>query len=408
MGVFKQAVITNEGERLLTKIMANATTLKFTHATTSNHEYPEDLNIKELKELEGIRQTTDAPSAQIESENVVGVKALFENAKVEESYYIWNIGLYAESEDGEILFAVCQAQTPDQMPAFKGVAPSAYIYDIRLAISQASSLTIVVNPSGTVTMQDLIELEKKKVSIQGGDISDTVINIENPPDEDKNPVKYPEIGDSGTTKSIMGQIRRWLKSLKEDKVDKKGGDVSDTVVSGLTDSTASFPQPTAGDSQETLWGKVKKWQQDCLIKFGNYVLMSMITNQHLNSTSNIPTSALVYLMQQAIQQNQNAINVLNTKHKVMIKKYTKTIKIPANSFTGSIMLDIQPPSGLKAVGILGIQTDYPATITPTLWYLNKGNQIAFCLYSTYGSELTCTVFFHVLLLPESWDITVNN
>ena len=88
MGVFKQAVITNEGERLLTKIMANATTLKFTHATTSNHEYPEDLNIKELKELEGIRQTTDAPSAQIESENVVGVKALFENAKVEESYYI--------------------------------------------------------------------------------------------------------------------------------------------------------------------------------------------------------------------------------------------------------------------------------------------------------------------------------
>lgn len=313
MGVFKQAVITNEGERLLTKIMANATTLKFTHATTSNHEYPEDLNIKELKELEGIRQTTDAPSAQIESENVVGVKALFENAKVEESYYIWNIGLYAESEDGEILFAVCQAQTPDQMPAFKGVAPSAYIYDIRLAISQASSLTIVVNPSGTVTMQDLIELEKKKVSIQGGDISDTVINIENPPDEDKNPVKYPEIGDSGTTKSIMGQIRRWLKSLKDDKVDKKGGDTADTVVSGLTDSTASFPQPTAGDSQKTLWGKVKKWQQDCITKFGNYVLTSMITNQHLNSTSNIPTSALVYLMQQAIQQNQNAINVLNTK-----------------------------------------------------------------------------------------------
>ncbi|MFR1834373.1 MAG: hypothetical protein ACLSX5_14635 [Lachnospiraceae bacterium] len=306
----------------MTKIMANATTLKFTHATTSNHEYPEDLNIKELKELEGIRQTTDAPSAQIESENVVGVKALFENAKVEESYYIWNIGLYAESEDGEILFAVCQAQTPDQMPAFKGVAPSAYIYDIRLAISQASSLTIVVNPSGTVTMQDLIELEKKKVSIQGGDISDTVINIENPPDEDKNPVKYPEIGDSGTTKSIMGQIRRWLKSLKEDKVDKKGGDVSDTVVSGLTDSTASFPQPTAGDSQETLWGKVKKWQQDCLIKFGNYVLMSMITNQHLNSTSNIPTSALVYLMQQAIQQNQNAINVLNTKQIVEVGQAT--------------------------------------------------------------------------------------
>lgn len=96
------------------------------------------------------------------------------------------------------------------------------------------------------------------------------------------------------------------------KVDPNG-DVSETTVSSLEETQASFPQPTAGDNQKTLWGKIKKWQQDCIAKFGNYVLTSMITNQHLNSTSNIPTSALVYLMQQAIQQNQSAINVLNTK-----------------------------------------------------------------------------------------------
>ncbi len=93
----------------------------------------------------------------------------------------------------------------------------------------------------------------------------------------------------------------------------KDGDVSETTVSSLEETQASFPQPVAGENQKTLWGKLKKWQQDCLAKFGNYVLTSMITNQHLNSTSNIPTSALVYLMQQAIQQNQSAINVLNTK-----------------------------------------------------------------------------------------------
>lgn len=96
------------------------------------------------------------------------------------------------------------------------------------------------------------------------------------------------------------------------KVDPNG-DVSETTVSRLEETQASFPQPVAGDKQRTLWGKLKKWQQDCIAKFGNYVLTSMITNQHLNSTSNIPTSALVYLMQQAIAQNQQAINVLNTK-----------------------------------------------------------------------------------------------
>ena len=179
---------------------------------------------------------------------------------------------------GKVLFAVCQAQTPDQMPAFKGAAPSAFIYDIRLAISQASSLTIVVNPSGTVNMQDLIELEKKKVSIQGGD-------------------------------------------------------TADTVVSSLIDSTESFPQPTAGDSQKTLWGKVKKWQQDCITKFGNYVLTSMITNQHLNSTSNIPTSALVYLMQQALTQLNS-----DKADKTQISKWDFIYDLPTS---GIVQEDLQ-------------------------------------------------------------------
>lgn len=101
--------------------------------------------------------------------------------------------------------------------------------------------------------------------------------------------------------------KTWNEKLSKD------GDMAESTVSSLEETQETFPKPKAGDKQKTLWGKIVKWQQDCLTKFGNYVLMSMLTNQHLNSTNNIPTSALVYLMQQAIQQNQNAINVLNTK-----------------------------------------------------------------------------------------------
>ncbi len=89
--------------------------------------------------------------------------------------------------------------------------------------------------------------------------------------------------------------------LKE-KVDTEGGDISETQVSVIDESTETFPVPMSGDKAKGLWGKLKKWQQDCLAKFGNYVLTSMITNQHVNSTSNIPSSALVYLMQQGITQ----------------------------------------------------------------------------------------------------------
>ena len=93
----------------------------------------------------------------------------------------------------------------------------------------------------------------------------------------------------------------------------KDGDVAESTVSILEETLDAFPKPKAGDKQKTLWGKIVKWQQDCLTKFGNYVLMSMLTNQHLNSTNNIPTSALVYQMQQAIAKNQQDITVLNTK-----------------------------------------------------------------------------------------------
>ena len=100
--------------------------------------------------------------------------------------------------------------------------------------------------------------------------------------------------------------KTWNEKLSKD------GDMAESTVSSLEETQETFPKPKAGDKQKTLWGKIVKWQQDCLTKFGNYVLMSMLTNQHLNSTNNIPTSALVYLMQQAIQQNQSDINVLNT------------------------------------------------------------------------------------------------
>ena len=96
------------------------------------------------------------------------------------------------------------------------------------------------------------------------------------------------------------------------KVDASGGDISSTKVSAITDSSESFPVPAAGDQTKTWLGKIKKWQQDCLAKFGNYLLTSMISNQQINSTTNVPSSALVYLMQQAILANQNSINGLNT------------------------------------------------------------------------------------------------
>ena len=100
-----------------------------------------------------------------------------------------------------------------------------------------------------------------------------------------------------------------VEAALEKKVTASGGDISNTKLATLAASSASFPVPAAGDTPKTLWGKVKKWQQDCLAKFANYVLTSAITNQYLNDTSKIPTAALMYLLKQEVNGlNSDLIN----------------------------------------------------------------------------------------------------
>ena len=203
-----------------------------------------------------------------------------------------------------------------------------------------------------------------------------------------------------------------VEAALEAKVTKSGGDIADTVVSAIDASSDSFPVLKENSKPRKFLGQINKWFSDCLTKFGNYILTTAISNQQINSTTNVPSSALAYLMQQAIVANQNSIGVLNTKLAAglmaRVAKCYKTVSVPANGFTGSQMLDITPPAGYTAVGIVGIQTDYPATVIPTMYYLNKGNQIAFALKSTYGAELSCAAIIHVLYLPASWNIAVND
>lgn len=100
-----------------------------------------------------------------------------------------------------------------------------------------------------------------------------------------------------------------VETALEKKVTASGGDISNTKLSTLTASSASFPVPATGDAPKTLWGKVKKWQQDCLAKFANYVLTSAITNQYLNDTSKIPTAALMYLLKQEVNGLNSDISI---------------------------------------------------------------------------------------------------
>ena len=177
MGVYKSAIITAAGINLVAESLTGDKTISFSTAKASSYAYPAETNFSELTDLQDVMQSVEPSSAQVINGNIVQATVRFSNEKVENDYLIQTIGLYAKINDGdEILFSVLQAITPDQMPKQNPVSPTAYIYNIQTVVNQASQITVTVNPAGTATVQDIINLENSKVSIV---VTETEIPVEN-------------------------------------------------------------------------------------------------------------------------------------------------------------------------------------------------------------------------------------
>lgn len=179
-------------------------------------------------------------------------------------------------------------------------------------------------------------------------------------------------------------LKKTLEKSGEDldeKIDSKGGDISKTKVGTIKESSAEFPIPEKDDTQETLWGKLKKWQQDCLAKFGNYVLTSMITNQHLNDTNRVPSSALVYLMQQAITQ----LN-MDLRSIVTYTNFRTTVNIPTNVERDTVV-NFTVPSGYEALCLRNIDTSIHPML-PISSIIISENSVSIGLVNLSGSTIT--------------------
>lgn len=209
MGVYKKAIITDAGEALRARAVAGEANMQFSCAKTSTYVYPEGTDLTKLTDLQEIRQTVVPSNVQITNDTLISVRSLFGNEQISEAYLIQNVGVYATDGENEILFAVCQAITPDQMPAYDGVAPSSFIYNVQLTVSQAAQISLVVNTAGTATTQDVLELEQKKVNGNGGDISEAVIAAT---EESKAEYPVPAAGDSA--KTVLGKVQKFFGDLR--------------------------------------------------------------------------------------------------------------------------------------------------------------------------------------------------
>ena len=168
MGVYKAAVVTESGQNLIAQALANEQPLIFTSAKTSSYSYPVGTNIPALTGLQDVMQSVMPFDSKVIGGNVAQVSIRFDNDDVDKAYLIQTIGLYAKIEGGaETLFSVTQATTPDEMPVQSEVSPSAYIYNIQHTVQNASQITLTVNPAGTATVQDILDIERPEFDDSG-------------------------------------------------------------------------------------------------------------------------------------------------------------------------------------------------------------------------------------------------
>lgn len=204
MGKYNGAVITTAGEGIIAQAL-QGTKLTWTHMRTSSAVVSQ-AGIKALTALTDIEQTADITDATVYSTNVLQVSARFSNTNVSTAYLIKTVGIYGQLEGGsETLIAVMTAVTPDEMPVYDADAPSAFIFTNHLTVQDAASITMDVNDAGTATVGQLA----LKVDKSGGDISNTkVMTIGSPTAE------YPEIQAGASVLVILGRVKKFLADLK--------------------------------------------------------------------------------------------------------------------------------------------------------------------------------------------------
>lgn len=163
MATYNTPVVTNAGTNLISQALIGNITLNFTNFKLSNHQYPSGTDYETLTDMEGIQLTNEPTSITHTEDNTVVVNGFFQNTEVTTAFQIWNIGLYAQGvpKDGsapseETLFSITATTVPDTFPA--NTSDASIVPKFTFEISNNAEITITVNPSGTATIQDIIDV----------------------------------------------------------------------------------------------------------------------------------------------------------------------------------------------------------------------------------------------------------
>lgn len=166
MSEFRQLIITDKGQSLMAKLIAGKANVTFTKVAASATTY-NDSQIPALTALSNIKQQVAVSKVTRINSVAVQVDAAMENSALTTGYYMNSIGLYANDPDeGEILYAVAGANVGAYMPPYNGITVSGAYLKLVTTVSNASNVSMTVDPAAVATLGDINALQAEITDIQ--------------------------------------------------------------------------------------------------------------------------------------------------------------------------------------------------------------------------------------------------
>lgn len=166
MSEFRQLIITNKGQSLMAKLIAGKANVTFTKVAASATTY-NDSQIPALTALSNIKQQVAVSKVTRINSVAVQVDAAMENSALTTGYYMNSIGLYAnDPDDGEILYAVAGANVGAYMPPYNGITVGGAYLKLVTTVSNASNVSMTVDPAAVATVGDIQDLQKQISDLQ--------------------------------------------------------------------------------------------------------------------------------------------------------------------------------------------------------------------------------------------------
>lgn len=180
---FNNAVITNEGARLLTRAQAGETKIEFTRIAVGSGSYTEEekmlSSLQEMAALKSLRNSYPLSNIEIYSDYSVKIRTLITNQNpatkeilVTQGYYINEMGLYAKpagaEDDLEILYSivVTSGDNGDFMPPYNGYNPVQIIQDYFVTVNNSAEVTIQSGLGAVALADDLVALQQQASNLQ--------------------------------------------------------------------------------------------------------------------------------------------------------------------------------------------------------------------------------------------------